>query len=158
MRIRPAGMADLPFVLGLAPRLATFGLPSWRAEGHVVEAEGRALTRALEHASPDRPVVIAEDTDGSRVGFAYLERQTDYFTGREHTHIAVLAVADAAEGRGVGRALVAAAEDWARRHGDPFITLNVFAGNTRARAVYERLGYGAETLHYVKPLDQNRAS
>jgi hypothetical protein len=29
----------------------------------------------------------------------------------------------------------------------------VFAQNTRARAVYERLGYGPETIRYVKPLD-----
>jgi ribosomal protein S18 acetylase RimI-like enzyme len=157
MQVRAAGMADLPFVLGLAPRLAAFGLPPWRAETHVVEAERRALARALEAASPDGPVILAEDADGSRLGFAYLERQTDYFTGREHTHVSVLAVAHTAEGRGVGRALLDAAEAWARRHGDPFITLNVFSQNTRARAVYERLGYGPETLRYVKPLDRDRA-
>lgn len=156
MQVRAAGMADLPFVLGLAPRLAAFGLPAWRAEAHVVEAEQRALARALEAGSPDGPVILAEDTDGSRLGFAYLERRTDYFTGREHAHISVLAVSHAAEGRGVGRALVDAAEDWARGHGDPFITLNVFSQNIRARAMYERLGYGPETLRYVKPLAGDR--
>jgi RimJ/RimL family protein N-acetyltransferase len=30
------------------------------------------------------------------------------------------------------------------------ITLHVFVGNERARAVYERQGYVAETLRYVK--------
>jgi RimJ/RimL family protein N-acetyltransferase len=32
------------------------------------------------------------------------------------------------------------------------LTLNVFAGNARARGVYERLGYAPETLRYVKAL------
>jgi ribosomal protein S18 acetylase RimI-like enzyme len=50
--------------------------------------------------------------------------------------------------------LLATAEAWARDRGHPFITLNVFAQNTRARALYERVGFGPETLRYVKPLDQ----
>jgi GNAT superfamily N-acetyltransferase len=58
------------------------------------------------------------------------------------------------EGRGVGRLLLGTAEAWARDRGHPFITLNVFAQNTRARALYERVGFGPETLRYVKPLDQ----
>ncbi len=157
VRLRAAGAADLPFVLSLAPRLAEAGLPSWRTAAQVVEAEGRALRRALAEGSPDAPVLLAEDADGSPLGFAYVETHTDYFTGRAHAHVAVLAVADRAEGRGIGRPLLDAAEAWARRRGHPFITLNVFARNARARAVYERLGYGAETLRYVKPLEQNAA-
>ncbi|HSB54337.1 MAG TPA: GNAT family N-acetyltransferase [Gemmatimonadales bacterium] len=157
VRLRTAGTADLPFVLSLAPRLAEFGLPPWRAPGDVVEAERRALSRALEAGSPDAPVLLAEDADGSALGFAYLETQTDYFTGRPHAHIAVLAVAERAQGRGVGRALLRAAEEWARRRGDPFISLNVFAQNTRARTVYEHLGYGPETLRYVKALERDAA-
>lgn len=158
VRLRAAGAADLPFMLSLAPRLAGFGLPPWRTAAQVVEAEGRALSRALEVGSPDAPVLLAEDPDGAPLGFAYLETQTDYFTGRAHTHVAVLAVAEHAQDRGVARALLAAAEAWARRRGDPFITLNVFARNDRARAVYERLGYESETLRYVKPLEQDAAS
>jgi GNAT superfamily N-acetyltransferase len=61
-------------------------------------------------------------------------------------------VSSSAEGHGAGRALVEAAEEWARFEGLELITLNVFANNQRARSVYERLGYAPETLHYVKPL------
>ena len=32
------------------------------------------------------------------------------------------------------------------------MSLNVFATNTRARGLYHRLGYGEETMHYVKDL------
>ncbi|MCC6988149.1 MAG: GNAT family N-acetyltransferase [Acidobacteria bacterium] len=47
---------------------------------------------------------------------------------------------------------MAAIEAWSAGRGDRFITLNVFATNTRARGVYARLGYLPETLHYRKDL------
>ena len=154
VHLRAARPDDLPFLLSLAPRLAEFGLPPWRAAAHVVDAERRALARALEAGSPDAPILVAQETDGTPLGFVYLETHTDFFTGRSHAHVSVLAVADAAQGRGVGRDLLRAAEDWARGRSHPFISLNVFAQNTRARGVYERLGYGPETLRYVKPLGE----
>ncbi len=152
LRIRAARAGDLPVLLALASRLAEFPVPPWRTGPQVIEAERATLTRALEAASPDAPLLLAEDAAGQPLGFIYLETQADYFTARPHAHVSILAVAAAAEGRGVGRALLAAADDWARRRDHPFITLNVFAQNTRARAVYERLGYGPETIRYVKPL------
>jgi hypothetical protein len=33
--------------------------------------------------------------------------------------------------------------------------LNAFDGNSRARAVYEHLGYRIETVRYVKLLDED---
>ncbi|MBA3497942.1 MAG: GNAT family N-acetyltransferase [Gemmatimonadales bacterium] len=53
-------------------------------------------------------------------------------------------------GTASGRALLEAAEGWARSQGVEMITLNVFASNEHARAVFERQGYTAETLRYVK--------
>jgi len=153
VRIRPARADDLATVLSLAGRLAEFSIPPWRTGAQVIETERRVLTRALATATPNAPVFVAEDSTAVALGFMYLETVVDYFTGRSHAHVAILAVAASAEGRGVGRALLDAADQWARERGDPFITLNVFAQNTRARAVYERLGYGPETIRYVKPLD-----
>ena len=66
--------------------------------------------------------------------------------------MSVLVVAETAEGLGVGRLLLEAADTWAREQGLAMLTLNVFTGNVRARAVYERLGYMPETLRYVKTL------
>jgi GNAT superfamily N-acetyltransferase len=157
-RIRPARAGDLPVLLALASRLADFPVPPWRTGLQVIEAERATLTRALQAASPDAPLLLAEDAAGRALGFVYLETHADYFTGRPHAHVSILAVAAAAEGHGVGRALLAAADDWARRRKHPFITLNVFAQNARARAVYEQLGYGPETIRYVKPLGPNGGS
>lgn len=152
VRIRPAREGDLPILLSLAARLAEFPIPPWRTAAQVIETERRTLARAVEAGSPDAPLLLAEDGAGAPLGFIYLETQVDYFTSRPHAHVSILAVAAGAEGRGVGRALLAAADEWARQRGHPFITLNVFAQNARARSVYERLGYGPETLRYVKPL------
>jgi GNAT superfamily N-acetyltransferase len=140
--------------MSLADRLAEFPMPSWRTGAQVIDAERAALARALQVASPEAPILVAEDTAGQLLGFVYLETHQDYFTGRAHTHISILVVAGAAEGKGVGRSLLRAAEGWARDRGHPLITLNVFEQNARARALYERLEYGPETLRYVKPLDR----
>ncbi|MGO8687008.1 MAG: GNAT family N-acetyltransferase [Candidatus Dormibacteria bacterium] len=43
--------------------------------------------------------------------------------------------------RGIGTALLEAAERATAEHGDPALTLAVSVGNSRARRLYERLGY-----------------
>jgi GNAT superfamily N-acetyltransferase len=73
-------------------------------------------------------------------------------TLEQHGHIGMLVVTEEAQGKGVGGALMRAAEAWAREHGYRRLTLNVFEANRTARAVYEHLGYAAETLRYVKIL------
>jgi GNAT superfamily N-acetyltransferase len=80
----------------------------------------------------------------------YLQQPADYFRQRPRAHVAILTVSTEWEGRGAGRALLEAPESWARGQGVEMITLHVFVGNERAHAVYERQGYTAETLRYVK--------
>lgn len=55
-----------------------------------------------------------------------------------------LAVADEARGHGVGRALIRAAIEEARRRGARRITLRVLAHNTPARKLYESEGFVVE--------------
>jgi GNAT superfamily N-acetyltransferase len=135
------------------PRLADgFPLPSWRTPEEVVRAEAGAVTSALDHPLDGTSLMMAERSNGDVGGFVYVQQQLDYFRQRPHAHVSILTVAAEAEGQGAGRALLEAAEGWARAQGLEMITLNVFAGNRRARAVYERVGYAPETLRYVKPL------
>lgn len=152
IRIRAARGDDHAFLLGLLPRLAEFTLPSWRSEAEIIAGEERTLASALARLPPDAELLVAEGPAGARLGFVYVETETDYFRGEPYSHIGILAVDRSGEGTGVGRALIEAAEEHARRRGDPFITLNVFEGNGHARAVYERLGYVAEVIRYVKPI------
>jgi GNAT superfamily N-acetyltransferase len=149
IRVRPARGADRSFVLQTAARLAAFGPPVWRTPEELVEGEARTLRDFFESPDDGTRVLIAESGD-SRLGFVLIEELRDYFTLERHGHVGILAVTEGAEGRGAGRALLRAAESWARDRGFQTLTLNVFSGNDHARAVYEHLGFQEETVKYVK--------
>lgn len=151
--IRAAVPADESRLLALLPQLADFPLPEWRTPRQVAEADLKILLEALHSPTPETSIFVAEQPADTIAGFIFSTTRQDYFTGKPHAHIEVLTVADEARGKGVARALIEAAELWARRRGYANVTLNVFARNTRAAAVYQKLGYSPETLHYIKPLD-----
>jgi len=151
LRVRAAVQQDHDFMMEVVPRLRAFGPPPLRPDDALDRAERETLARALASPSDEATLLVAE-LDGTPAGVAYAHAATDYFTGEPHGHLSIIAVAEAGEGRGVGRALLAAVEAWSAARGHRFITLNVFAGNERARAVYERAGYGQDTVRYVKEL------
>ena len=150
IQVRAGGPDDEAFVLATVGRLADFDTPPWRTQREIWEGEARTLRDWFAGVAPG--ALLVAEADGAPAGFVFLERQTDYFTGEAHGHVGIIAVASEAEGMGAGRALLEAAERWARGQGDSRLTLNVFERNTRARRVYERLGFEVETLRYVKRL------
>jgi GNAT superfamily N-acetyltransferase len=152
LTIRPATSADRDFVLALVPQLASFGPPAWRSVDQMVETDTLVLGAALDGSAADATVLIAEDSAGTPLGFIHLTIDLDYYTRRECGHVSDLVVAPPARGRGVGEQLLAAGEEWAAGRGYSLLTLNVFVGNSHARGLYERTGYGAETVRYVKTL------
>jgi GNAT superfamily N-acetyltransferase len=143
---------DREFVLATAGRLSDFGPPPWRTAAEVVEGEARTLRAYFDSPMPSTILLLAEDSDRRPLGFAYLETLRDYFTRQEHGHVGILAVSKEAEGRGAGAALLDAAEAWSRGLGYRRLTLNVFHANAHARRVYERRGFEAESLRYVRNL------
>jgi len=72
--------------------------------------------------------------------------------------VAILAVADGVEGQGIGRALLAAAEQWGRAQGCRRLTLSVFHENQRARELYVKQGWRPELETYYKTLDRGKES
>ena len=150
--IREARPEDQAFVLAIAERLSSFPLPAWRTPQEIVAAEARTLGDFARAGDAGCKLLVAEEAPGNLLGFIFLETQEDYFTLKRYGHISMLAVAETAEGRGVGRVLIAYAEAWGREQGFAKLTLNVFENNQHARKVYEHLGYSPETLRYVKPL------
>jgi GNAT superfamily N-acetyltransferase len=150
--LRPATEADRAFALGLVPRLRAFGPSALRSTEDLDGAERRTLEAAFDHLSEDAFLIVAEHPSDGPLGFAYAVTQTDYFTQEKHGHLAIIAVAEAGEGRGVGKALVAAVEAWAAGRGYRLLSLNVFDGNARARAFYEKNGFEVDMLRYVKEL------
>jgi GNAT superfamily N-acetyltransferase len=151
LTIRPAAVGDRAFALESCGRLARFGIPTGRTAAEIVEGEARTLRAYFDDPSAPETLLVAE-ADGRPVGFVFLEEKQDYFTQETHGHIGILVVAEAAEGRGVGAALMDAAERWARARAHTCLTLNVFDGNHRARRLYDRRGFAPDTIKYKKAL------
>lgn len=143
---------DDDFVLAQVQRLVDFPLPSWRKRHECVEGIRKDLLHHLEDQPANNFLFVAEDDDGEVVGLIELQKTQDFFTGRTNCHINNIAVAPAHEGRGVGKALLAHAEDWAREHRCALLTLSVFPGNERARGFYQAAGFDTDLLRLAKPV------
>jgi GNAT superfamily N-acetyltransferase len=148
--VRLATVEDQPALTELAWRLTAFPLPSWRKPEHIADADGREMMAAIRAGSAANEVFIAE-RNGVAAGCLHMLEDVDFF-GAKHAHISVVATTADAEGSGVGRMLMEHAEMWARQRGHTLLTLNVFAGNERARRFYDRVGYAPETIKYAKSL------
>jgi GNAT superfamily N-acetyltransferase len=146
--VRAATLDDEPLLQELAARLGEFQVPSWRRPAEIASADFRAMRAAVMAGNPQDQVLIAERDDAA-IGCLHILATRDFF-GRPHAHVSVVAITADAQGTGAGRALLDYAERWTRERGLGLLTLNVFAGNTRARRVYEKAGFVPEILKYAK--------
>jgi ribosomal protein S18 acetylase RimI-like enzyme len=152
IRMRPACRDDVDWITALAPRMHEFGPPPWREVGVMDDAVAAQWARELANPTPGSAFLVAEDALGRPLGFVWVKTERDYFIDRSVGHIIDIAVVRDGEGRGVGRALMAAAERWAEDAGYPWLTLHVFEGNDRARRLYEKVGYKPEWTRMLKKL------
>ena len=153
LAIRPARHDDEDFLMKLLPRLADFPLPAWRTAAEIARGDRQILLDALHGRLEHAAILVAElSPGGKRAGYVFATTKHDYFTRAAHAHVEVIAVEDGAERQGVARSLMDAVEHWAKRRGYAWVTLNVFDRNTRAKGLYDRLGYLPETIHYRKDL------
>lgn len=96
--------------------------------------------RAIESAA-DSHVAVAVDGSGAVIGWIHvfgnrlLESEPD-------AEIGGLVVDESARGRGVGTALVAAAEAWAREQGYPVVSVRSNVVRQEAHEFYQERGYG----------------
>jgi ribosomal-protein-alanine N-acetyltransferase len=142
-----AELVELARAVGSEPEgwLITDG--DWRTQG-----EERRYLRALRR-HPHAAVFVAEGPEGI-VGRLSIARDTH--PASEHVADLGLMVARGFRRRGIGRALMAAAEAWAQEVGVRKIELHVFPHNTAAIALYEGLGYereGFRRRHYRRGRD-----
>ncbi|MEU6120772.1 GNAT family N-acetyltransferase [Streptomyces sp. NPDC047123] len=87
---------------------------------------------------------LVAETDGRIVGYVKLGFPTPLLVNAHVRQIQGFVVAEELRGRGVGRTLIRAAMDEARRQGALRITLRVLGHNTPARTLYEAEGFVIE--------------
>jgi len=148
--IRIAGDDDRAAVLELAPRLAE-GVAPWRDQTEALAAGHRWLDSSFAAAANGAGTVLVADDGGSIVGVLTI-RPARHFTGELDGYIGELAVAAPAARQGVGRALIAAAQAWARDHGLANLTLHTGAFNANARAFYAAIGFVEEEVRLTRPV------
>jgi len=113
--------------------------PEDSVEAHVAEV-GRFLEGAVREPWA---VLVAEEEDGRLVGFAELSIRA-YAEGCSSDRVGYLEgwyVAPRARGGGVGRALVRAAETWARAQGCTELASATEIANAASAAAHRALGF-----------------
>jgi RimJ/RimL family protein N-acetyltransferase len=151
VRIRAAESADAAEVAALAVAVASepegwlLADARWRSVG-----DERRYIRALRR-HPDAVLLVAE-TGGALVGRLSLAR--DPHPSSAHVADLGLMVLASHRRRGIGTALLEAAEEWARSASVTKLELHVFPHNLPAIALYEKHGYereGHRRDHYRRP-------
>lgn len=151
MTIRAASSADDAFILGFVERFSEFPLPAGRTRDTVDEGIRSKLEQLLRERPSTSHFFVIEDGD-EPAGFVHLQEVDDFFGAGLFCHISDLAISPAHEGRGLARRLLAHSEAFARAHGYVRLTLSVFPGNERARALYARYGFETDLLRLGIPL------
>jgi ribosomal protein S18 acetylase RimI-like enzyme len=154
--IRPATTADGAAVLDLAPRL-TEGVAPWRDRAQALAAARSWLTGSLTDAAAGTGIVFVAIAPPAPGVLGVLSiRPARHFTGEHDGYIGELAVAGHAARQGIGRALIDAADSWARDAGLTNLTLHTGAYNSSARAFYAALGFAEEEVRLTRPVSADR--
>jgi ribosomal protein S18 acetylase RimI-like enzyme len=149
--IRHATRADRAFIEALGQRTVMSSVSTLRHPDPAAVLEN--FDRLLVYLDRQVHTALIAEAEGVPVGFMLVvESLPDEVTGEDQAFIAYTAVEPDRQGAGIGAALLAWAEDEARRRGAPYMSLMVTEENAAARALYERAGYRTERRLLCKTL------
>lgn len=129
LKIRFARIGDAARLADLSGQL---GYPATAAE---VRRRLRGIRPAAQHA-----VLVAETKDAGVIGWLHVSKQP-LLEVEIRAEVNGLVVAEEHRSLGAGARLLAAAEDWARKHGCKGMSVRSNVIRERAHQFYERSGY-----------------
>ena len=129
LRIRIAKAGDASRLADLSGQL---GYPA-------TAAQIRQRLGAIRPASLNS-VFVAEAKDAGVIGWLHVSKQA-LLESEMRAEVNGLVVAEGHRSLGAGARLIAAAEDWARKHGCKFMSVRSNVVRERAHNFYERNGY-----------------
>jgi len=139
IEVRAANLADSVEAEAYLTVLDTYAADEMGGKAALDPDVRRRLVPALrEQASA---LVLLAFAEGAVVGLATCFFGFSTFAARPLLNVHDLAVLPACRGKGVGRALLAAAAEHARARGCAKLTLEVREDNARARGLYEAEGF-----------------
>ncbi len=156
--IRSAVSSDIEEVLNLAVTMVLSSRSDLRPEVRdldIVEARRRNLAQLETILDlPEGGLFVAVDPEGHLVGHVIcMGNNIDSVSELAQAWVYDLSVKPDWWGKGVGRALMGRAEDFARSLGLDWIGLGVTQANQRALSFYQEIGYGIERVQMVKRLE-----
>jgi GNAT superfamily N-acetyltransferase len=139
MEIRPARPEEIDELLPLMRAYCDF-------YGFDPPDQGlRDLLTTLIEDPEQGAVFIARGDDGTAVGLATLDWRWSASRGARMGHLEDLFVSSEARGKGIAEALIEACATRCRERGAPALDWLTRPDNSRARAVYERVGATGDT-------------
>jgi len=121
-----------------------------------VEVAGAYLAHLLERCARWAGRIFVAETGGELAGFVCVWGRVPPEEPDEapvaYAYVSDLVVCERHRRRGIGRALMARAEEYAREQGAPRIGIGVLARNDGARGLYRSLGFREWQVQLRKPL------
>ncbi|MHB8073761.1 GNAT family N-acetyltransferase [Desulfosporosinus fructosivorans] len=165
MRVRLGNVRDWPFMYALGKQGIAHSISPWREQPMEETLKYReSILRGFWNwiQQSGSIVFISEDSaeegkssseSGKAYSVGYLVLQTsarEELTGVSQGWIMDFAVLPEWRGKGVGRELLEAAEDYCSEQGIPYLGLAVSSHNVRALHLYEQFGFAEERKLMVK--------
>src|SRR4051812_14828076 len=153
MNIRPAQLSDLEQLAGMCEAL----WPMSSAGEHAKELRQILVGKASFVSTMPLSLFVAEETDGMLVGFVEVDVRSHADGCNPSKPVGYIEgwyVAKQHRQQGVGRKLLAKAEEWARHHNCVEIASDATIDNERSQRAHEALGYQIvdRCVHYRKSL------
>lgn len=138
MSISAATKKDIPALVTLinSAYRGEASKKGWTTEANLVSGELRTDAAALAEIMENPEATILKYTsDGMITGSVYLENQA------AGLYLGMLTVSPTQQANGIGKKLMAAAEEHAKQHNCPRIFMNVISLRQELIEWYERIGY-----------------